>query len=110
MVSFFLLFLQAREQDLLMPVHKAEVQEDYAGGHVIEPKRGYRRKQVDCLNDQVLVLSVQGITTYRLQCWISLHCTHPLCKLTTYAIPHCYRNLLTENGTDCFPHDHLLPY
>ena len=36
----FLLLFQAREHNLLMPVHKAEPQEDYAGGHVIEPKRG----------------------------------------------------------------------
>ena len=31
---------QAKEQGLLMPMHKSEPQEDYAGGAVIEPMRG----------------------------------------------------------------------
>eukprot|EP00731_Ephydatia_muelleri_P005788 Em0003g36a len=35
------LLRKAKEQGLLMPMHKSEPQEDYAGGAVIEPMRGY---------------------------------------------------------------------
>ena len=32
--------LQAKDHDFLMPVHKSDAPEDYAGGHVIEPVKG----------------------------------------------------------------------
>ena len=32
---------QAREQDLLMPVHKSDSQDDYAGATVIDPVKGW---------------------------------------------------------------------
>ena len=34
------LSLQAKEQDLLMPVHTSDTQEEYVGATVIEPVRG----------------------------------------------------------------------
>lgn len=32
---------QAKSHDLVMPVIKSETQEEYLGGHVIEPQRGF---------------------------------------------------------------------
>ena len=34
------ILLQAKDHDFLMPVHKSDAPEDYAGGHVIEPQKG----------------------------------------------------------------------
>ena len=52
------LLRKAKEQALLMPVHKAEVGEDYEGATVIEPVRGYYSQPVATLDFSSLYPSI----------------------------------------------------
>ncbi|CAI8054471.1 DNA polymerase delta catalytic subunit [Geodia barretti] len=52
------LLRKAREKDLLMPVHKSEAQEEYAGATVIEPSRGYYNIPIATLDFSSLYPSI----------------------------------------------------
>ncbi|XP_003388637.1 PREDICTED: DNA polymerase delta catalytic subunit-like, partial [Amphimedon queenslandica] len=52
------LLRKAKKHDLLMPVIKSESQEEYLGGHVIEPQRGYYSSPISVLDFSSLYPSI----------------------------------------------------
>ena len=56
-VNIFVLF-QAREQDLLIPVHKVETGDEYIGATVIEPVKGYYDTPIATLDFSSLYPSI----------------------------------------------------
>lgn len=50
-------FSQAKEHDLLMPVHKPEQGEDYTGATVIEPEKGWVSMSVNGHDCQTVFVS-----------------------------------------------------
>ncbi|XP_038073586.1 DNA polymerase delta catalytic subunit-like [Patiria miniata] len=52
------LLRKAKEQDLVMPAHKVEAGEDYTGGYVIDPTRGYYKIPIATLDFSSLYPSI----------------------------------------------------
>lgn len=78
------LLRKAAEQDLIMPVHKAEVGEDFTGATVIEPCKGY-------YNVPIVTLDFSSL-------YPSIMMAHNL----------CYTTLLTHKSKDLLRPDEFI--